>query len=441
MQAVAGPTHRFCERSILRLMHPIASFAVVVIAAAPLAGLGQPATAQPEEHGPEEHVPIEIDRELDWDAVLSRAVLRFPRYVELEALEHEAAALQRRSRSLLAGRPALMLGYRSDDPLDNYGLAEYETALTLPLWRFGERGAARRFGARAGDESTAAAVALVWEVAGVLRDALWDIEQAANDVELATEALGVAENIERIGARRHALGDLPLEDTLLAESAVLERQSALVQERAALVDAEFTYQLLTGLTARPPALPETPTTRRDFEDAHPLLSLAAAEVERARAEHEVTVRSAKGSPTLAIGPRRQREPSSTFYADSVGVELSVPVGGGAHTSVTEAASLRRVAAAEAARAQLERRLHADLHDALHTLETTEVALALVARRAEIAARHRDMGQIAFEQGEIALVDLLRRDDAARAAARDARALEVQRGRAVAAVNQAIGVLP
>lgn len=420
-------------------MHAL-RFAVALLATAPVPLVCAAQSAASQDHGPEEHVPIDIDAGLDWHTVLERAVRRYPSFVELEARGREADAWAQRSRSLVAGRPSLTLGYRSDDPLDDYGLAEYETALTMPLWRFGERRAAGRIAASARAESAAAEKALVWEVAGALRDVLWDIEDAANGVELAAEALVLAEDIERIVTRRHALGDLPLEDTLLAESTVLERRAELIERRAALVDAEFAYELLTGMRARPPALVEAPVERRDFS-AHPLLSLARAEAARASAALELSARSAKGSPTLTIGPRRQRDALTDYYTDSVGAEVSIPVGGGAHADVDMAAARRQLAAAEAALASLERRLHANLHDALHTLETAESALALAQRRAEIAARYRDMGRTAFEQGEISLLELLRRDEAARAAARSARALEVQRGRAIAAVNQAVGVLP
>src|SRR5690606_17609348 len=98
------------------------------------------------------------------------------------------------------------------------------------------------------------------------------------------------------------------------------------------------------------------------------LTLARAEAERARASLELSARAAKGSPLLSIGPRRERDPLADYYTDSVGVEVSIPVGGGAHADVETAASRRQVAAAEASLAALERRLHADLHDALHTLE-------------------------------------------------------------------------
>src|SRR5690606_13120516 len=155
----------------LPAMHVTWNLTLALLAAAPLASAAQ-STPSPQEHGAEEHVPIGIEVGLEWHTVLESAVRNYPRYVQLEARRLEADALQQRSRSLLAGRPALALGYRSDDPLDDFGLAEYETGLTLPLWRFGERRAAGRIAASASDGSAAAGAALEWEVAGALRAAL-----------------------------------------------------------------------------------------------------------------------------------------------------------------------------------------------------------------------------------------------------------------------------
>lgn len=400
----------------------------------------QPDHVEHVEHGPAEHVPIEIDTALEWQAVLDRAVESYPRFVELEARAREADALTRRSRSLFAGRPTLMLGYRSDDPLDDFGLAEYDVALGLPLWRFGERRAAGRTGASAVGEAEAAVAALRWEVAGLLQQILWDIEHAANELEVAADSVAIAEDIERVARRRHAVGDLPLEDTLLAEGVVLERRAALLEREAGLVDAEFAYELLTGLRTRPPARAEPLVEPYVISESHPLLSLAAATAERARAELALVARGAKGSPQLTIGPRRQRDPMTDFYTDSVGVEVAVPIGGRAHVAGEVAAAQRRVAEAQAERAAVERQLHAELHEALHRLRTAERALELAARRADIAARHREMGRVAFEQGEIDLVELLRRDETALLAARQARELDVRRGRAISAVNHALGKL-
>src|SRR5690606_5003032 len=167
--------------------------------------------------------------------------------------------------------------------------------------------------------------------------------------------------------------------------------------------SERAHRRLAARRPRPPARAEPLVEPYVISESHPLLSLAAATAERARAELALVARGAKGSPQLTIGPRRQRDPMTDFYTDSVGVEVAVPIGGRAHVAGEVAAAQRRVAEAQAERAAVERQLHAELHEALHRLRTAEQALELAARRADIAARHREMGRVAFEQGEIDLV--------------------------------------
>jgi outer membrane protein TolC len=387
------------------------------------------------------HEPLDLDRGLEWDGLLDRTVLNYPRYLELEARRQEAEAWRRLAGSPLGGQPSLSLSYRSDAGLDAHGFAEYESGVSLPLWRAGQRGAAGGVGTSAEREVGAAAAALRWELAGKLRETLWSIESATNEVELARDAVAAATELERIVSRRHAAGDLPLEDTLLARSTLLEREAALVESRAALVDAERAYQALTGLAARPVTFAETLTARADFDATHPLLVLADAEVERARAERQFAAAEAKGKTVLSIGPRRQRDPLTDFFTDSFGVAVSVPFGGAAHAAPAIAASTRAVAEASARRAAIERDLETRVHEAVHSLEVTENALRLADEQADIAARRARMGRTAFESGEITLADLVRREEAARSATREAARLRIQRGRTIAAINQAMGELP
>jgi hypothetical protein len=119
-----------------------------------------------ENHSPHEHVPLAIDGELGWPELLERTLVNYPRYAELAAREVEAGAWSLRGQQLLAAQPSLSLSYLSDNRLDDYGLAEYETVVHLPLWRLGQRRAARAVGASALDESSAARRALRWELEG-----------------------------------------------------------------------------------------------------------------------------------------------------------------------------------------------------------------------------------------------------------------------------------
>ncbi len=222
---------------------------------------------------------------------------------------------------------------------------------------------------------------------------------------------------------------------------MLDRQAAVVDAEAQFVDAQRAYEKLTGLAARPASFAEKLTTRSDYDASHPLLVLAAAEVARARAAREFTARETRGKTQLSIGPRRQRDPRTNFFDDSLGVAVSVPFGGRAQAAPEIAAADRRVAEALAQQTAVQRDVETAMHEAAHTLETTENALDLAEQRAALAERRWKMGQNAFEEGEISLTELLRREEAARAAHREAARLRIKRGRTIAEVNQAVGELP
>lgn len=394
-----------------------------------------------ETHGPHEHVPTTVDPTLGWDELIEQTVRNYPSYVELLARDAEARAWRDRSRKLLAGQPSLAVGFASDRWFDDTGFDEYAPGVDLPLWRGGQRRAARELGDSVTDEAGAARAALRWEVAGLLREALWQIADAGNAVALGEDALVAAEEVKRVVMRRYETGELALDDTLLASTAVLERRSALLELRAELVDAERAYSALTGLTRRPADFAETRSVRDDFDDTHPLLAMKTQEVERARSELEFAERSAGGNPSLHIGTRRQRDALGTFYFDAVDFAFSMPFGGKAHTATATTAAARRVAEAESTVAALLRTLDATLHEAEHTLSVTEDALLIANERADISNRHWEMGQKAFEEGEITLVDLLRREESARIATLDVERLTIVHGRTIAEINQAIGELP
>jgi cobalt-zinc-cadmium efflux system outer membrane protein len=290
-------------------------------------------------------------------------------------------------------------------------------------------------------ESDAARAALRLEVAGLLRGVLWDIAMASNAHAAANAAIETATEVLRGVERRNVRGELPLADVLLAQSALLERQQAAIATQAQLVDAERAYQSLTGLTRRPAAFEERRSDREDFDETHPLLRLATAEVERARANREFTDRASRGNPLVTLGPRRQRDALTTVFNDSFAVGVKVPVGSRAHTLTQVAQEGRLLAEAETARGTLLRRLGLDLHEAEHTLLVLDGSIALADQRRELADRQWRMAQLAFEQGEIELRELLRIQESGRNANRESARLAIERQRTIAAFNQALGETP
>jgi outer membrane protein, heavy metal efflux system len=388
-----------------------------------------------------EHVPVEVDPMLGWSELITATVRAHPQHYELAARAAEAGAWTARAGGWLAGSPSLYVSMLSDRVLDDTGQREYETGIDLPLWRPGQRRAVGDLSEALTGESVAATAALRWEIAGQLRSLLWDIAEADNAVRRAEEAVAVANELVRVVERRHEAGDLPDTDVLLARTALLDTQKVVLEREAMLLDSERGYRSLTGLDRRPAEFAEPLSVRETFDSTHPLLALADAEVTRARANAEFVSRATRGNPVLNIGPRRQRDAGTSFFNDSLSVGVRVPFGGARHRTAETAAALRRVAEAQSRHAALLRQLDLDLHEAEHSLDVTEESLALAEQQEVLTARQWELGQTAFAQGEIELRDLLRIQDAAQSAAREAARLRLARQRFVAAVNQALGELP
>lgn len=415
-----------------------ASLAVIVCCARALESF---AAAAPD-HGDEHlHVPLRTNAEMTWQELIDRTVEHYPRFVELAAREAEAGALASRARSWLSSRPSLAMRYYTDQVSDDNGQREYEVTLDLPLWRSGQRQAAMSLGRAAAAGSEAAAMALRHDVTGLLRMALWDIQAAEIGLDVARDGVRVAENLEAVIQRRYEAGELPLSETLLMRSTTLEREAAVVEAEARRVDADRAYQSLTGLTERPAEFAETLSEREDVDSAHPWLVLADADLARARADTELTRQAAKGAPVLSVGPRREVAPFGAYTADTLGLALILPFGGKSHPTAAALASARAAAQADAERRALLRRLDLDLHEARHGLLVIEQSLDLAKRRLELADRSFAMSRQAFAQGEMTLLELLRREETALSTRREVAALEVERQRAIAEINQAIGVSP
>lgn len=387
------------------------------------------------------HAPLVVDAGLEWPALIEAALVAYPARSELAARRAEAEAWQQRGRSWLAAAPALYFSYLSDRPRDDWGQREYETGVELPLWRMGQRDAVRAVAESATAASAAAVAALRLEVAGLLRGHLWDIAAAANAVTAARDAASVAAELVRVVERRHEHGDLARADVLLARTTLLEREQAVATAEAELVDAERGYRSLTGLDRKPASFGETRNAGDELASSHPYVALAAAGIVRAEADRELAARDFRGPVTLALGPHREYDPFGTLPRDSVTVEVRVPVGGKSHASAHTASANRAVAAAEAARGQLVRRLDLDLHEAQHALTVLDRVEVLAAERDALAAEQLRAAQTAFAQGEIELRELLRVQESTLAARREVERLATERQRTVAALNQALGVTP
>lgn len=415
----------------------------------PLLCLWLPPAAQALNYDPDEDLlVVHVDELVFDDRLTLRNVIettfeRYPQNALIQAFQEESRALEQRSSSWIAGYPMLYLQY-IDDALfgRDDGITNVQSGYQVPLWMWGQKQASEKVTEESRQAVERYIVALKHEVAGLVRDALWTLRLMENRRELARQIYEVAERLTAVVQRRVELGDLARADLLLAESDQLEKKTVLVQAEAEVMHARKAYQNLTRMTRAPRKLEEPLSPLKQFDEHHPSLAAASASVERAQAEVELTRLSKQGNqPTLLVGTDSSQVDLQGNFGTGTNLVLQVPVGGDDwHAPQVAQANLtlnEKIVQRETLRRQLEKALH----EARHNLEVDKAALAIAERRKAIAETQINMSRIAFEAGEIALIDYLKIQASAQAAIRDAaeRAILVQKD--TATYNQVVGILP
>jgi cobalt-zinc-cadmium efflux system outer membrane protein len=416
----------------MKVFHGIAG-AVCLLAAA---------SAYPEDLLVEHYDELTFDERLSLKDVVEATFEKYPQQALAAAFEDEAKALERRSATWIAGYPSLYVQYIDDIVFGGRGVVEIQTGYQIPFWMWGQRAASQQVADEAKQSTAMFRRALKHEVAGLVRDALWNLRLVENRHELARQIYEVSRQLTAVVQRRVELGDLARADLLLAESDQLEKKTALLQAEAEVMHSRKAYQNLTRITRAPKAFEEEQSPLKTFDEQHPAVAAVNALIERAQAEVEYTRLSKQGNqPSILIGTQHDRGARRESFNNETNLVLQVPIGGEAYNApyVAEANIVLtgRIAEREALLRQLERALH----EARHNLEVDRAALEVAERRRDIAETQLKMSRLAFETGEIALIDYLKIQAGAQAAIRDAaeRAILVQKD--IAVYNQVVGVTP
>jgi len=360
----------------------------------------------------------------------------------ISALEDEAKALHRRSNSLVAGYPMIYLQWIDDRIVTDRGEIQVQTGYQVPIWMWNQRAASRNIAQEADKSVVAFSAALKHEVAGLVREALWNLELVQNRLELATQVYDFSRQLHGAVRRRVELGDLARSDQLLAESDLLEKQSLLTQAEAEVMHARKAYSNLTRMERAPVQFAEQRSAVSAITPDHPALSAANALIDRAQAEVDFTRLSKQGNqPSILLGSQHDRALKGDSLNHETNLVLQIPLGGDAWNAPAVAQSNLSLTQKVVDRDALLRGLEKALHEANHNLEVDAALVRIAEQRKNIAEAHSRMSKLAFESGEIQLLDYLKILANTQAAIRDAqeRALTLQRD--IAAYNQVVGVTP
>ena len=354
-------------------------------------------------------------------------------------LESEALAVK--ADGMFADAPALSLRQQSDRTGTDRGLREWEANVEMPLWRLGQRSATRSEATSMELLASAQALALQLDVAGRVRTTLWELALVEQQRDLASRSWLAAQELERDVQHRVEAGDLAQADLLLARDETLGKHDEYLLALDGVRAVKQRYLLLSGMQEPPAEFRETQSPRERIEPDHPLLLEAQRRVETTQAELRRVRAAGSGNPLLIVGSRREREPVTQIEHDSIGVSLRVPFGGVRYSGSTIAAANSKLVQAQAEQLALQRKLELELHDAVRALDTLRAELDLAEQQHTMAQQSLHMARIAFDSGEIDLVQRLRVQARTYAAERSMNQRKLQLQQAVARYNQAVGDLP
>jgi outer membrane protein TolC len=395
--------------------------------------------------------------------------------IRAEALIGESDAVRRQAGAWIADDPALRLKGVSDQLTGDDGAYEFEALVELPLWLPGQRRARLELASSLGLRADALSRLLHWEVAGAVRDAVWEAELADVRLRQTAAAYEAARALEAVVAKRFEAGELARLDLLTAAQETLALQAELTAALAAQEQAMAAYAQLTGRQTlpKPPNWPPDVSLNRPTDlqaaadattggegmasatsldaaiggerialpDDHPLLADAGAALSGARAERTRVASDRRGNPVLSLGGKRTRDARSAPTDDALQLEVVIPFGLPSQSAPEIAASERQVTERLAELHRLRREAERELVAALLGRRGAAAALLVAERRARLAEDGLAVAERAFELGETNLGERLRAERRAREAKLDLALRRAEQGQALARVNQALGIIP
>lgn len=381
-----------------------------------------------------------VSQNLTLRDLIAKTIQRYPDSVLLQAKQIEIDARSKHAKGLLPNAPAIGLMNQNDVITSNRGERNWEAEFEMPIWLPGQRAAREAIARDAAAGLIDARETLQLQVAGLVRDALWDIAMMMHQATLAKSrhetALALLNDVEK----RVKAGDLPKTDILLTQNEVYQAETSLLRAQTEVKHAQFRYTLLTGLNTLPENFSEI-KSQAVLAETHPALRDAAKKVLIADDERNLVQVEKRENPSLLLNARSQRGPFDNQANESLGLKIRIPLEMDVKSAPLIANAEMNYAKNQAEAQHLRYTLEAAFHEAEHNLEVTAAELAITSKQHANAQENLRLAKKAFALGESDLVNLLRVQASAYEAERVMKQRQIQLQWDTAHYNQAVGEMP
>lgn len=383
--------------------------------------------------------------------VFEQAWQRHPAFQSLSDKKAASAASRQAAQAWTAQAPSLDVRTQDDRVGSDRGAREWEAGVVLPLWLPGQRARAQQLAegeAMAVDAHTAQARLAL---AGQVREAWWAWHRANAELTLAEARVAHAQALLADVQRRVQAGDLARSDQHQADgllaSAVASQAQAQAQRSQAwqMLAAWIPAQGLRETTSAAPAqieatAPAVSQQALDIE-AHPLVTVLAAQAKVARQSAELAATQVRANPELTLGTVQGRNQRGEGYQRALTMGLKLPLGSSPAQAAQAARARADASEIEAQLAFVRIQVEQSVAGARTRLMLVRTLQEATHKRTCLAKENQAFFEKSFRLGETDLPTRLRIDLEAQEAERQDALARIEVSAATSALRQAEGLLP
>lgn len=383
---------------------------------------------------------LNINSKLQLHDVLEITFMRNPIQTTLQSRDSVVSAKNLMAKALLPSTPAINVAHQNDVLGSGRGEREWQAELELPVWLPNQRNNRIKVADAMQSNVSAGRESLKLQVAGLLRDALWDVALNENSHALAMSKYELASKLQQDVEKRYKAGEMAKTDAMLAQQETLRAEKEQLRAEAELMHARHRYYLLTGLREIPANFEEVQSALEDYSQSS-IWTEAQSKVGLAETERSLAQVESRENLQLLVNLSSTKGAFDNLSNESVGVKIRIPFGGESRAAPIKAAAELGVGQALTERETMRNALETMMHEAEHNLNVSRAELDIVTKQFDIAKKSSELAQKAFQLGETDLVSLIRIQAQTYEAERAYTTRKIQVQWDIARYNQAVGVLP
>ncbi|MFW5447902.1 MAG: TolC family protein [Methylophagaceae bacterium] len=387
-----------------------------------------------------ETTPLEQSDSVTMSGLVQSLYEQHPAHQIDLAYQQQATANTNLANTLFAEPASVSVIHFNDVIGSSDGLQEWEAGIEMPLWLPGQQQQQLKLSEHLLAELPVHKQYILLGISADIRNLIWRIAAAKAASGQAHQAWKLAQKLEKDVAIRVQAGDLAGTDGLLAKTHTLDMHSVYMTENSKLVQSLYHYKSMTGKKSLPAQIDEKLSDNREINSEHPNLAIYDQKVITLQAKQSLASYEDAIHPSVSVGVKRERGDSSESFNHSLGLGVNFAFDDAVYRQPAIANAAREIADVQVARQILKAELDSTLASSLQNLESKQQQLLLNEEHIETTQRYLKLQKRAFELGELELVTFLNSQKLAAKSESQKQMLEIEIKRAIAYINQALGII-